>query len=178
MGGRNYCRDSVHWITCSSSGIVWITFVLVPETLNSRTQNGILQWVQSNYLPLLRPVEGLIRLWPLLLYNQWTVVILSDVKLWTDICEPFPYRYNCASFLPSCVMCFVLSLSTCLQLTWVLLCHFFWLYCTCASGSLSLSLMQQEVVPVVVKQSTLIWPVSPDTIGAVIVTTTWLLRSV
>jgi len=34
---------------------------------------------------------------------------------------------------------------------YVIIMSLFWLYCACANKSLSLSLMQQEVVPVVVK---------------------------
>lgn len=167
MGGRNYCRDSVHWITCSSSGY----WAVVEASFGSPAY----QCLRLSTAGLRMEFCSESRATTYLFWDQWKVWYVCDLycyttsePLWSlatssseQIYVNLFLMYNCTSFLSSCVICFVLSLSTCLELTWVLLCHFFWLYCTCASGSLSLSLMQQEVVPVVVKQSALIWPVSP-----------------
>lgn len=165
MGGRNYCRDSVHWITCSSSGY----WAVVEASFGSPAY----QCLRLSTAGLRMEFCSESRATTYLFWKQWKVWYVCDLYCYTTI-EPL-WSLATSSSEQIYVNLFLIVHLFCHHVLCVLYCHclpvwswlefyyvtFFWLYCTCASGSLSLSLMQQEVVPVVVKQSDLIWPVSP-----------------
>lgn len=91
MGGRSYCRQTQSIDLVDTGQLIACVFEVMnqclKERLNSRTQNRILQWVQSDHLPPLRSVEGLIHLSPPLLHNhrypQWEHQTSNRYIMWT-----------------------------------------------------------------------------------------------